>query len=55
MKIQIASEESLYIEVNGYTIYVDTSIKTEPPYVHYWEEGGLEEDTTYTCEWVAFV
>lgn len=53
MKLQIASNESLYIDVNGYTIYVDASIPSEPPVVSYWDNGGLE-DSTYTCEWVAY-
>lgn len=53
MKIQLASTESLYIEVNGYTIYVDVSIPSEPPIVTYWETDSLE-DSTYNCEWVAY-
>lgn len=51
MKIQIASPEALYIEANGYTIYVDVSIPTEPPIVSYWEDDATEENT-YTVEWV---
>lgn len=54
MKIQIASTEACYIEVNGYTIYVDASIPSEPPIVSYWREDELEENT-YTCEWAAYV
>lgn len=54
MKLQISSTDSLYIEANGYTIYVDVSIPTEPPIVTYWEDDATE-DNTYTCEWVGYV
>jgi hypothetical protein len=54
MKLQIASPEAVYIEVNGYTIYVDVSIKGEPPIVSYWRDDELEENT-YNCEWVSNV
>jgi len=53
MKLQIASTESVYIEVNGYTIYVDASIPSSPPIVSYWRDDEYE-DSTYTCEWVAY-
>lgn len=53
MNLKVSSAESLYIEANGYTIYVDVSIPSEPPIVTYWETDSLE-DSTYNCEWVAY-
>lgn len=54
MKIQVNTPEVAYIEVNGYTIYVDASLKNEPPIVTYWEDDA-DEETTYTCQWVNYV
>jgi hypothetical protein len=53
MNLKLASAESLYIEANGYTVYVDLSIPSEPPIVEYWEPDSLEK-TVYECEWVAY-
>ncbi len=43
MTVDVRSPVSAYIELNGFTIYVEVSEATEnKPQIHYWKKG--EED-----------
>lgn len=46
MKIDVRSEKSLYIEMDGWTFYVDNS--TDEQIMNKWETGTGDDD----CEWL---
>ena len=46
MKIDIRAKDCLYIELNGWTYYIDDS--TNEQIIHKWNDD-MEEDTTIDC------